>query len=158
MTDFDLLAWLDGASAWWWIAFAVALGAAEMATFTYVLLWLALAALGPGLALFVAPGLSGMAQLTIFAGLSMTFLVGGRLWFKRHPPAPAEGPALNRRAEQLVGRNARAFAAFENGEGVVLVDDVRWRARLEAGAAEVGADQSLTVVGAEGMTLICAPR
>ena len=42
----DLFAFLDGASPWWWVAFAAALGAVEMLTFTYFVLWLALDPLG----------------------------------------------------------------------------------------------------------------
>lgn len=156
MTEFSLLAWLDGASAWWWIAFAVALGAAEMATGTYVLLWLAAAAFGTGAALGLISDLSGMAQLAIFAVLSILFIAAGKVWAVRNPPEPAEGPALNMRAQQLVGRTGKAMAAFENGEGQIEIDGVRWRARLAGGkTATSDAADPLTVVEAEGMTLIC---
>lgn len=151
----EIFAFLDGAAPWWWIAFALALGLVEMATFTYFLIWPALAALVVGLALFFAPDLSGKAQLTWFALLALGFSVAGFFAMKRFRPGPAETPSLNRRSERLVGRTGVALDDFHHGEGVVVVDDIRWKALLPEGAAAKGA--RLKVTGAEGMKLICAP-
>lgn len=154
MPDFDLFALLAGASPWWWVAFGVLVGVVELLTFSYFLIWIALAAFATGGALWLAPGLGGAAQTALFAVLAVILTVAGRAWLARR--RVVEGSSdLNRRSEQMVGRIGKTLAAFDHGEGVLLIDDVRWRARLSAGAA--GADEALKVIGAEGMILICEP-
>lgn len=155
MPDLDLFAFLDDASPWWWIALAIAIGAAEMLTFTYFLIWPALGALATGLLLWLAPGMNGTTQLAAFALFSAVLTIAGRYWLASRAATPSEAPGLNRRSETLIGRVGRALEDFENDEGVVIVDGVRWRARVTTGAARK--DQSLSVIDAEGMTLICEP-
>lgn len=150
----DIFSFLDNASPWWWVALAIAIGAVEMLTFTYFLIWLALAALTVGLVMVAAP-LGGQEQLIAFAVISILFTVAGRYALRKHRETPSETPGLNRRAEQLIGRTGKALNDFENDEGLVVIDDVRWRARLAIGSADKGA--SLVVIDAEGMQLICEP-
>lgn len=152
---FDPFLFLSGASPWWWIAFGVALGVVEMLTFTYFLIWVALAALATGLGLWLAPGLPGGGQLALFAVLSVALTVAGRYWLRRRG-AQAGDSGLNRRSAQLVGRNGRAVEDFDGVDGAVEIDGVRWPARLSTGEAKTGA--WLTVTAAEGTLLICAPR
>ncbi|MFV0473735.1 MAG: NfeD family protein [Pikeienuella sp.] len=151
----DPFAWLSGLSPWWWIALGVAIGAAEMLTFTYFLIWIALAAIATGAAAWLFPGLSVGAQFGLFALLAIGLTVAGRYWLRgRGTQNAANG--LNRRSDQLVGRSGRAAVDFDAGEGAVEIDGVRWPARLSAGEAVAGA--RLAVIGAEGTLLICAPR
>lgn len=159
MPGFDFFAVLDGASPWWWVALAVAIGVVEMLTFSYYLIWIALAALAVGGALAVSPSLSGSAQLALFSVLAVGLTVAGRYWLKHRRPAPTANPALNRRSAAVVGRTGRALKDFEHREGVVVIDGVRWSARLAADGAETGAGEgrSLSVIGADGMVLICKP-
>lgn len=152
---FDLFAFLDGASPWWWVALAVGLGAVEMLTFTYFMLWLSLAALAVAGILLVSPDMSGLSQVGAFAALSVLFTVAGWLSLRRFGAKGAAGHALNRRSEQVVGRTGAALDDFRNGEGVVVVDDVRWSARLVSGEARKGA--ALRITGVDGMRLICEP-
>lgn len=155
MSEADFFALLDGASPWLWIAIGVAVGVAEMLTFSYFLIWPALAALTVGGALWLAPDLGGGVQLALFAVLAVLFTIAGR-FLSRSRRKPAHGaPGLNRRAAQMIGRTVNAPAAFEHGEGVLLIDGVRWTARLNAGKAKAG--DALTIIGADGMTLICRP-
>ena len=154
MTEFDLFSALDGASPWWWIALAIAVGAIEMLTFTYFLIWIALAAFAVGLAMAAIP-LDGQEQVVAFAVLSILFTVAGRFAVKRMRQTPSETPGLNRRSEKLIGRTGKALSDFENDEGLIVIDDVRWRARLAIGAVRKG--ESLVVIDAEGMQLICEP-
>ena len=152
--EFDFFSSLDGASPWWWIALAIAVGAVEMLTFTYFLIWIALAAFAVGLAMVAFP-LGGQEQIVAFALLSILFTVAGRFALKKVRQTPSETPGLNRRSEKLIGRKGKALADFENDEGLVVIDDVRWCARLAIGSARKG--ESLVVIDAEGMQLICEP-
>ena len=151
---YDLFAFLDGASPWWWIAFALALGAVEIVTFTYFMLWLGLAALTVGLALVAVPDLGGTAQLLGFALFTLVYTGIGWIFLGRRGE---DAPGLNRRAAALVGRQAVVAEPFSAGLGRVDIDGVRWRARLEEGAEPPRKGAVLTVTAAEGTTLRVAP-
>lgn len=153
---FDLFAFLDGASPWWWIAFALALGAVEIITFTYFMLWLALAALTVGIGLMIFPGLTGTAQLLGFGLLALVYTGIGWAWVRRRQPGDA-APGLNQRAAALIGRQAVVTEDFQAGVGRVGVDGVRWRARLAEDAAPPGKGAVLTITAADGTTLVVTP-
>lgn len=153
---FDIFAFLDGASPWWWIAFALALGAIEIVTFTYFMLWLGLAALSVGLALMAMPDLSGSAQLLGFGLCALIYTGVGWGWVRRYQGAD-DAPGLNRRAAALIGRQAVVAEPFQAGLGRVDVDGVRWRARLAEGAESPAEGSVLTIRGAEGTTLLVTP-
>jgi hypothetical protein len=154
--DFGLFAFLDGASPWWWIALALGLGAVEMLTFTYFMLWLALAAFTVGIGLAVFPSMPGTSQLLTFALLAILYSAVGWAYVRRRQPKDAH-PGLNRRSEAMVGRQAVVTEAFSAGVGWVELDGVRWRARLANGAPapEIGA--TMSIAAADGMTLVVEP-
>jgi membrane protein implicated in regulation of membrane protease activity len=156
MLDFDLFAFLDGASPWWWIALALGLGVVEIITFTYFMLWLGLAALTVGIALAIFPEMAGTTQLLTFGLLSILYTGIGWAWVKRRQ-AEDPHPGLNRRSAAVVGRQAVVTGPFKAGVGWVEVDGVRWRARLADGAEPPAKGATLSISGAEGMTLIVAP-
>jgi len=154
--DFDLFAFLDGASPWWWIALALGLGAIEIVTFTYFMLWLGLAAFTVGVALAVFPGLSGSTQLFCF-GLLAIFYTGVGWAYLRRRQEVDDQPGLNRRSAAMVGRQVVVTAPFAAGVGWVEADGIRWRARLAEGAEPPGEGVTMSVADAEGMTLVVAP-
>jgi membrane protein implicated in regulation of membrane protease activity len=160
MLNFDLFAFLDGASPWWWIALAFGLGAVEIVTFTYFMLWLGLAAFTVGIGLAIFPSMSGTSQLLSFALLSILYTVAGWVYVMRRQPKDAL-PGLNRRAAAVVGRQAVVTQAFSAGVGWVEVDGVRWRARLAesggGGTEPPGAGATMSITDADGMTLVVAP-
>ena len=168
MVQFDLFAFLDGASPWWWIALALGLGAIEMVTFTYFMLWLGLAAFTVGIGLAIFPTMPGTSQLLTFALLSVLYTVIGWLVVRRHQPKDGD-PGLNRRSAAMVGRQAVVTQAFSAGVGWVEIDGVRWRARLvdadggpDGGGPGNGgeppeAGATLSITDADGMTLVVAP-
>lgn len=158
MDSSGLFTLFDGGSPWWWVAFAVALGVVEMLTFSYYLIWVALAALATGGASALIPALPIAAQLGLFAGLSVAFTMAGRHVLRRHRRGrPASNPGLNRRSERVIGRTGRSLGAFEHREGLVEIDGVRWSARLAGAESEAAEGRSLKVVAADGMVLICEP-
>ena|GEM_PF-377148 len=162
--QFDLFAFLDGASPWWWITLALGLGAIEIVTFTYFMLWLGLAAFTVGIGLAMFPAMPGTSQLLTFALLTILYTAIGWVYVRRLQPKDAH-PGLNRRSAAVIGRQAVVTQTFSAGVGWVEVDGMRWRARLagpdEGGAGdgakppETGATMSIT--DADGMTLIVAP-
>jgi membrane protein implicated in regulation of membrane protease activity len=130
--EISIFAPLDGASPWVWLTLALVLGAVELVATSFFLIWVALAALGVALGLALAPGLSGSGQAVLFAVLSVGFTFAGRTWLKTRRRAPDDGrPALNRRADALVGRRAKVVEAFGSGLGGVEIDGALWRARIE---------------------------
>ncbi len=161
MVQFDLFAFLDGASPWWWIALALGLGAIEIVTFTYFMLWLGLAAFTVGIGLAIFPAIPGTSQLLTFALLSILYTVIGWVYVMRRQPKDAL-PGLNRRAAAVVGRQAVVTQAFSAGVGWVEVDGVRWRARLAepagGGAEPPEAGATMSITDADGMTLVVAPE
>ncbi|MDT8344108.1 MAG: NfeD family protein [Thermohalobaculum sp.] len=153
----DLFAFLDAASPWWWVALALGLGAIEVVTFTYFLIWFAFGALTVAGLLFALPATSGTTQVVTFALSTLVYAMAGWAWLRarrRGDNAPEGG--LNRRAVQLVGRSAIVSAPFRAGIGTVDIDGVSWRARLSgaAGAVTPPAGSLLRVLGAEGATLV----
>lgn len=147
---------LAGISPWWWVALAILLGAIELLTITTLLVWSSLAAFVTAIALWLAPGLGGAVQVALFAGLSIAFIFAGRAIFGGED-RQGGGAQLNRRAEQVVGRQA-VVLEFARGEGKVGIDGVPWPARLAAGAAgEPVVGDMVEVVAAEGIVVRVRP-
>jgi len=147
-----MLAALEGMSPWWWVAFAILLGAVEMLTPTTVMVWSAAAALITAFALWLLPGLGGAEQIALFAVLSIVLTFVGRSFFLRNLQRGEGGSTLNRRADQIVGREA-VVVAFDHAEGQVTVDGVPWPARLEAGQPVPAAGDRVRVARADGIVV-----
>jgi membrane protein implicated in regulation of membrane protease activity len=142
---------LVGISPWWWVAFALALGAIEMATMSFFLIWPALAALCLGALVAISPDMSGNAQIVTFATLGIIFTFSGRFLMSRYGDGADRTPTLNQRGNHFVGRSGKVLE-FGSGQGVVEVEGMRWRANWPEGqTAEVGA--KVRIVKADGMTL-----
>ena len=154
--SFDLFAFLDGASPWWWIALALGLGAIEMVTFTYFMLWLGLAAFTVGIGMVMFPSMPGTSQVLTFALLSILYTGIGWAYVRRLQPKDVH-PGLNRRSAAMVGRQAVVTDAFSAGVGWVEVDGVRWRARMIDGTQSPETGATLSITSADGMTLIVEP-
>ena len=151
MSGLPFLGLLEGISPWWWVALAIALGAFEMVTVTTYLIWSALAAFLTALFLWLVPGLSGGGQLTFFALWTIIFLAIGRTLVLRSDARGDGAGKLNRRGEQLVGREA-LVESFDFHEGRVVIDGVPWPARLEGSKTpEIG--ERVRVIAADGIVV-----
>ncbi|SBW12523.1 conserved membrane hypothetical protein [uncultured Alphaproteobacteria bacterium] len=136
----------------WWIA-AVVMFVVEMAMPGILFLWLGLAALITGVVAFAGARLGHPpgweAQALTFAVLAVASLALARRLRGRVAAAPG---ALNRRGEDLIGRDFVLAEAIVNGQGRVRVGDTLWIAR----GPELPAGARVRVTGVEGATLMVA--
>lgn len=154
----DIFAFMDGASPWWWVALALALGIFEILTLTFFLIWPALAALAVAIVLWIVPDMSGTGQIIMFAVLSAVATLAGRQWVLSRKPV-TEDPGLNNRAAQLIGRTATLIEDLAGDTvGGVEVDGIRWRGRLTADITTATAGDVLRVQDVDGMVLLLSPR
>ncbi|MEM6662022.1 MAG: NfeD family protein [Pseudomonadota bacterium] len=150
----DIFDFLNDISPWWWVAAALALGAIEILTFSFFLIWPALAALLVAIFMWMSPGMSGATQIFWFAILSVVLTLAGRYWVMTNKPT-SDNPPLNNRAAALIGRQAVLLDGLTGrGVGNVEVDGIRWRARLAVDEPAAEAGQSLSITDTEGMVLI----
>lgn len=147
----DIMQFLEGISPWWWVAAALALGAIEMATMSFFLIWPALAALCVAGFLVVSPDLTGTAQIVVFAGLGILFTVIGRILMSRMGTDGDQASTLNQRGKMLEGRSAKVLD-FTDGHGVVEVAGMRWQALWPEGETAQAGD-TVRITGANGMVL-----
>ncbi len=134
-----------------WLSIGVVLCIAEMLVPGVFLMWLGIAALLTGLAVFILP-LPLAAQLLLFALLSVATVYAGRRW-SSSDDIPSDDPMLNDRLARLVGEPVVVEEAIVGGRGRVRVGDGVW----PASGADAEAGTRLTVTGAANGTLIVAP-
>lgn len=99
----------------------------ELLTFTYLFLWLALAALIVALVAYISPvPLTLTWQLIVFSVLSIVVVV---VWLKLHKKSQDSlgDNRMNNRAFRYVGRTVTIHEAIVNGDGKVRIDDSYWR-------------------------------
>jgi inner membrane protein len=143
-------------SPWWWVALAILLGAGEMLTTTTLLLWSALGALATAGLVWLAGPLDWPVQLAVFAVSSVSITFAGRALAGRRRSGSDAASALNRRSDQLVGRECEVIA-FDHGEGRVTVDGIPWRARIEGGLPIPVPGDRVRIVAAEGIVVVVRP-
>ena len=114
-------------SPWAWIIFGVIFCAAELALPGAFLLWIGMAAIAAGVVDFFVP-FDGPWGLILFAGFALMFmLIGQRVYgaaARGH-----DGPPLNSRSDNLIGREFTLDQPITLGQGRIRVDDTVWRVR-----------------------------
>ena len=150
MESVSLFDWIAGLSPWWWVAFGIALGALEMATGSFFLIWPALAAIAMAINIAIGPSFSGEVIVILYAGLSIVLTFLGRFMMNRFGDGAAPETTLNQRSAQVVGRRAKVLS-HEHGEGVVEIDGVRWKAVWTDTAEQPG--ELVRIDKADGMVL-----
>jgi len=148
--DVSLFAALEGLSPWWWVAFGITLGAIEMATMSFFLIWPGIAAVVMAALLWAVPAMPGEVQIAVFAALSvvLTYLFRARFLASTADIAPN---GLNERSNRMIGMQGKVLS-FENGEGKVEIEGIPWVAKWESGASAVGG--SVTVSQTRGTVLM----
>ena len=147
---------LNGISPWWWVALALGLGALEMATMSFFLIWPALSALVVAGLLAMTPSLSPEAQISTFAIAAVVLTVLGRIVINRYGDGGGNAESvLNDRGKRFIGRTGTVLE-FANGHGIVEVEGMRWRARFpEDSTSDIGA--MVRITDADGLTLKVEP-
>ncbi|WP_425480664.1 NfeD family protein [Lysobacter silvisoli] len=131
-----------------WAAVALLLFAAEALLPGAFMLWLGFAAAAVFVLVLVLPGMPVLAQVAAFVVLSFVSIQVYRTWF-RGRERKSDQPALNRRAQQLVGRVVALERGIEQGRGRVQIADAYW----EVLGPELPAGASVRVTGVDGMSL-----
>jgi membrane protein implicated in regulation of membrane protease activity len=132
----------------WWIA-AVVLAIAEVLLPGAFFIWLALAAAVTGVIVAAVPDIGIEYQGLVFSLLSVIAWVFGRRFVRRHLAA-TDNPALNRRAEQYVGRRFTLSEPIVNGVGRSRVGDGVWTVE---GDEDLAVGTTVKVVGVNGARL-----
>ena len=137
----------------WWIIGLVLLVLEVVVPGVY-LLFLGLAALVVGLVVLLGlfPWFGWEWQTLAFVILSTVAVLAGRRWYG---PKTVKGdrPALNSRADRLIGRNAVLSEPIVGGSGKVAIEDGWWIVR----GPDLPMGTRVKVVGAEGSVLTVAP-
>lgn len=135
-----------------WAAAALLLFAAEAMAPGAFMLWLGLAAAAVFVIVWAFPGMSLLLQVAAFVMLSFVSIQVYRTWF-RGRERQSDRPALNRRAEALVGRVVPLERAIVNGLGRVQIADAYW----DVSGPDLAACTAVRVVAVDGMTLRVEP-
>ncbi len=147
-----MVSWLMPIGPWHWLILGLVLAALEIFTPAFLFLPIGVAAIVVGIMLAVVPEASWSLQLGVFAVLSVTIVVLGRLYLRRHPLTSDE-PMLNRRGHQYVGRVFTLDAPIVNGAGKIRVDDSTWKVL----GTDAPAGRLVRVVGVDGTVLRVEP-
>lgn len=135
-----------------WAAVAMLLFAAEALAPGAFMLWLGFAAAGVFVLVLLVPGVPVLAQVVFFLALSFLSIQLYRSRF-RGRERKSDRPALNRRADQLVGRVVQLDRAIVNGAGRVQIADAFW----DVAGPDLPVGTAVRVVGSDGMTLRIVP-
>lgn len=135
---------------WSWFIAALVLAGLEMLAPGAFMIWLAGAAAATGVVALFGPGWE--LQLVAFAVASVASVVLGRRWYRRHPPRTAD-PALNRRAQRLLGEVVTVIEPVDRNGGRVALGDGSWSARGPA----LSPGARARVMAVEGSCLLIEP-
>ena len=137
-----------------WIALGLLLLVAEMLGASGFLLGAAVAALAMGAVTWIAPELSVVWQLTIYAfGAVAATLVYFQL-FRDAQQEPAR-PLLNKRARRLIGHQFKLEDDLELNTGKVQIGDTMWSVESNEPLSK---GTLVEVVDVDRMILMIAPR
>lgn len=117
---------LSEVGEWMWWIIAAILGIVELIVPGIFFVWLAVAAAIVGALVVVLP-VPLMAQIALFAVLSVIAVWTSRRWFTRHP-IESDAPLLNQRVRSYIGQSFTLEHAIVNGRGKLKIGDGQWLA------------------------------
>ncbi len=116
---------MNGAGLFWAALALVLIGLETMAP-GILLLWLGFAAAGVFVLLVLGLKLSILTQTLAFVALSF-ISVGIYFRYFRKSGESSDQPLLNRKQEQMIGKQINLETAIVNGEGRVKIGDAFWQ-------------------------------
>lgn len=131
-----------------WGALALLLFAAEALAPGAFMLWIGIGAAAVFVLVAVFSDIPLLWQVIAFVLLSVVSIQCYRRW-GRSRARPSDAPLLNRRAEQLVGREVALQQAIVGGQGRVSIDDASW----QVSGPDLQAGSLVRVVAVQGSTL-----
>ena len=140
---------VDNLGPWSWVILGLVLMGLELVAPGAFLLWLGLAAVLTGLIDWVF-GLSWQMAALVFAVLSVGAVFLGRAVTRDRTEMQGNRPALNRRAQSLVGHVFTLDSPIVGGSGRIRVDDSSWRIV----GPDMAAGAAVRVLRVEGATLV----
>lgn len=140
---------------WSWLSLGILLIAAEALIPGVYLMWFGVAAALVGV-LTAIFGMSLMAEVFSFAVISVGFVIGYRMWERKHPPEDGRdnsGKAVNSLEDRFIGATLVVQTPIVAGHGRVKAGDTSWRCT----GPDTPAGAQVTVVAVEGGTLRVEP-
>ncbi len=131
----------------WWILACVLLILELLAPGVF-LMWLGFAAAAVGLIELVFD-MSWQVEITVFAVLSIVFVLVGRPWIIKRQQVDTDQPNLNKRMYEFVGRRYVLEKAIVNGRGQIRIDDTLW----DVVGPDLAEASWVEVTGVEGLRL-----
>lgn len=137
-----------------WLILGVVLLIIEVATFTLLFFWLALAALFMVGVSYFFPGLSLTAQLFMFAATTLLSVIIWHKAFKKTQDNIGDA-RMNNRTNRYIGRTATIVEPIINGRGKIQIEDSLWRVRCDN---DLPVDTQVEIIGADGVLLDVRPK
>lgn len=137
-----------------WLILGSVLLIIEVASFTLLFFWLALAAFIMAGISYLLPQLSITQHLLIF---SITALACVLIWhrlFKKTQEKLGD-KRMNNRAQRYIGRSATLLEATQHGHGKIRLDDSLWRVKAKT---ELAAGTVVEIIDADGVILHVHPK
>jgi len=132
----------------WWVV-AVFLIGIEVFAPGAVFLWMGIAAGIVGFALLAFPEMTWQIQLLIFAVISVVSIYVWRFVLRDRFAKPETGRVLNRRGASYIGRTFTLKEPIIDGNGLLHVDDSRWKVEGE----DLPAGTKVKVIAIDGTVL-----
>lgn len=121
----------------------------EVASFTLLFFWVAIAAFIMAAVSYVLPNLTLTQHLLIFSVLSVACVIIWHRLFKKTQDKLGD-KRMNNRAERYIGRTATLIDDTDNGHGKIRIDDSLWRVQTDK---DLRAGAVVEILSADGVIL-----
>jgi membrane protein implicated in regulation of membrane protease activity len=140
-----LIEFLASYGGWSWLVAGLVMLALELAVPGGFLLWMGIAGIITGIVTLRYP-MDWPIQWLMFGGFSLAAIVLWTMFYKKRPEAPDR---LNRRIEQLIGKEAVLETGIGPDYGRIALGDTVWLVSGE----ELPGGTRVRIVGADGAVL-----
>lgn len=135
---------------WHWLILGFALIAFEVMVPGTFLLWPGIAAIVTGILAYSTVAEGWQAQAVIFAILTVASAFAGRRLYARLKEPVSDEPALNRRAQQMIGGVHTLDTPILDGQGRMKVGDGTWKIK----GPDLPTGTRVRVIGVDGIALV----